>query len=63
MIHRMDLLVGSAGLLCIGLVLWDVFQGIVVPRPTSGRLRIARLIVPPTWRMWRGFATADQPRA
>jgi hypothetical protein len=57
MIHRMDLLVGVAGLLCIGFVLWDVFQGIVVPRPTPGRLRIARLIVPPSWRLWRGFAT------
>ena len=39
------------------LVLWDVFQGIVVPRPTPGRLRIARYIVPRTWRLWRAFAT------
>jgi hypothetical protein len=52
-----DLLIGLAGLACLGLVLWDVFQGIVVPRPTPGRLRIARYVVPRTWRLWRAFAT------
>jgi hypothetical protein len=43
--------------LVLGLVLWDVFQGIVVPRPTPGRFRIARYVVPPSWRLWRAFAT------
>ena len=52
----MDVLIGLAGLVCLSLVLWDVFQGIVVPRPTPGRLRIARYVVPPTWRLWRAFA-------
>ncbi len=57
----MDLLIGLAGLLLLGLVLWDVFEGIVVPRPTPGRLRIARYIIPPTWRLWRfvGGRTRD----
>jgi hypothetical protein len=52
----MDLLIGFAGILVLVLVLWDVFQGVVVPRPTPGRFRIARYVVPPTWRLWRAFA-------
>jgi hypothetical protein len=52
-----DLLIGVAGLLALALVLWDVFQGIVVPRPTPGRFRMARYVVPPSWRLWRAFAT------
>jgi hypothetical protein len=52
----MDLLVGLLGLFCIGLVLWDVFETIVVPRPTPGWLRIARYVVRPTWRLWRTIA-------
>jgi hypothetical protein len=53
MIVPVDLLVGLAGLIVLGLVLWDVFQGVVVPRPTPGRLRNARYVIPPTWRTWR----------
>ena len=53
----MELLIGLAGLVVLALVLWDVFQGVVVPRPTPGRLRIARYLVPPTWKLWRAFAT------
>jgi hypothetical protein len=52
-----DLLIGIAGLVLLGVVLWDVFQGIVVPRPTPGRVRIARYAIFATWRVWRAFAT------
>jgi hypothetical protein len=37
--------------------MWDAFQTIVVPRPTPGRLRIARWVVRPTWRVWRNGVT------
>jgi hypothetical protein len=37
-----DAILGIAGLLVVVLILWDVFQSIVVPRPTPSRLRIAR---------------------
>lgn len=53
----MDLAVGLIGLLGLGLVLWDIFQTIVVPRPTPSRLRLARHVVPPAWRAWRAIAT------
>ena len=52
----MDAILGIAGLICVVLVLWDVFQTIVVPRPTPSRLRIARHVVAPAWRAWRALA-------
>jgi hypothetical protein len=55
------------GCLCLALVLWDVFQTIVVPRPTPGRFRITRYLIAPTWRAWlalgarvRGDVARDQ---
>jgi len=57
MIGGVETVAGIAGLIVLGLVLWDVFQGVVVPRPTPGRLRIARYVIPPTWRIWRAIVT------
>jgi len=50
-----DLIWFLAGAFCLGLVLWDVFQTIVVPRPTPGRFRITRYLIAPTWRAWRAL--------
>jgi hypothetical protein len=52
----MDVVIFLAGIAVVALVLWDIFEGIVVPRPTPGRFRIARYVVPPTWKAWRWFA-------
>ena len=49
----MDALIFAAGLAILGVVLWDIFQSIVVPRPTPGRIRISRYVVPAAWRAWR----------
>ncbi len=49
----MDALIFIAGATLLAFVLWDIFQSVVVPRPTPGRLRIARYTVPPAWRLWR----------
>jgi Ion channel len=49
----MDLVAFAVGLVLVGLVLWDVFETIVVPRPTPGRLRIAKHLTSATWRVWR----------
>jgi len=46
----MELIASLAGLVCLALVLWDVFETIVVARPTPSRLRLARYLVGPTWR-------------
>jgi hypothetical protein len=44
------------GTACIALVLWDVFQTIVVPRPSPGWFRIARHLTGWTWRAWRAVS-------
>jgi voltage-gated potassium channel Kch len=58
-----DVLIFIAGVALLGVVLWDIFQSIVVPRPTPGRIRISRYVVPPAWRAWRALGrrkrTAD----
>jgi hypothetical protein len=41
------------GLLVIGLVLWDIFQTVVLPRPSPTRVRLARFLVRRTWPLWR----------
>lgn len=51
----MDAFFLAAGLLILALALWDIFQGIVVPRPTPGHFRMARYVIPPTWRLWRAI--------
>lgn len=53
----MDVLIFLAGLVMLAIVLWDIFQSIVVPRPTPGLLRLGRWLIPPTWRLWRAIGT------
>jgi len=51
-----DAVLGLAGLVLLVLVVWDIFETIVVPRPTPSRLRLTRHVVPSTWRAWRWLA-------
>ena len=43
------------GILLLVLVIWDLFETIVVPRPTSDRFRIARYVVRLSWRAVRAI--------
>jgi len=47
---------GLIGVLFVGAVLWDVFQTVVVPRPSPGRFRIARNLTRFSWRIVRALA-------
>ena len=49
----------AAGLLILALVFWDVFETIVVPRPTPGGFRIGRYLIRGAWRAARGTAGAE----
>jgi hypothetical protein len=45
----MEALLALVGLLLVALVGWDLFQTVVVPRPTPGRFRPARLVILGGW--------------
>ncbi len=46
----------ALGLGIVALTLWDIFQTVVVPRPTPGRFRIARYVVRDSWGLLRWLA-------
>ncbi len=48
-----DALFVLAGILVIAWILWDVYQTVVVPRPTPTRIRLARFVTRIMWGTWR----------
>lgn len=55
-----ELLALLLGLALLGLTLWDVFETIVVPRPTPGWIRLGRYVVRGSWWALRSaFAGRD----
>ncbi len=46
------LALSAGGVLLIGLVLWDIFQTVVLPRPSPTRVRIARNLIRASWPVW-----------
>lgn len=60
MIEPLALLLGLA---LLGVTLWDVFETIVVPRPTPGWFRLGRYVIRGAWWILRGaFAGRDGDR-
>ncbi len=49
------------GIAIIGNVLYDVFQSIVVPRPTPARFRVGRLFAILIWPRWRALGLRLKP--
>lgn len=43
------------GIVVIAYILNDLFQSVVVPRPTPARYRLTRWVVRPGWRLWRAI--------
>src|ERR1700736_3821262 len=52
MLEALELILG---IVVVAYVLNDVFQSVVVPRPTPARYRITRWVVRPGWRAWRAM--------
>src|SRR5439155_13904501 len=52
----MRALEGLAGVLVVLVVLRDVFQSVVTPRPVGGRWRLSRFVPLGLWRPWRWAA-------
>ena len=49
----MDAVAFALGLFLLALTFWDVFETVVVPRPTPGWFRIGRYLVRGSWRVLR----------
>ena len=49
----MELIAFALGALLFSLVVWDLFETIVVPRPSPGRFRLGRYVVRGSWRLIR----------
>jgi hypothetical protein len=42
-----------AGLILLGVTFFDLFQSVVLPRPSVRRVQLARTVVRPMWRFWK----------
>ena len=51
----MDLVILALGVVVLAFVLDDIFETIIVPRPSPGRHRLSRYVVRPTWSFWRAL--------
>ena len=51
------------GVLLLALAYWDLFETVVVPRPTPGWFRIGRYLVRGSWRVVRAFPGAHPGRS
>ena len=59
----MEAIAFALGLLILVLVFWDVFETVVVPRPTPGWFRIGRYIVRSSWRALRALRDGRPERS
>lgn len=59
----MDALAFVLGLFLLALTLWDLFQTVVVPRPTPGWFRISRYLVRGSWRGLRALRDGQPGRS
>jgi hypothetical protein len=49
----------AIGVLILAVAFYDVFQSIVLPRPSVGKLRVAPWILRPMWASWRWLGTRE----
>lgn len=52
----MQFVAAVGGLLLVLLILWDIFESIMLPRRVSRRIRLARVFYRVTWIPWRAVA-------
>jgi Ion channel len=59
----MELLAAVLGLLLLSVALWDLFETVVVPRPTPGWFRLGRYLVRGSWRGLRALRDGNPDRS
>src|SRR5437879_3554083 len=42
-----------AGVAILALIFYDLFQSVVLPRPSVGKLRVSTFVIRPLWALWR----------
>lgn len=57
----MSILVGAAGCVLVLIILWDVFETIILPRRVSRRIRLTRLFYQGSWMLSSGVARRMRP--
>jgi hypothetical protein len=63
MIRGMEPVAFAVGLFLLALTFWDLFETVVVPRPTPGWFRIGRYIVRGSWRALRALRDGRPDRS
>jgi len=58
----MSVLLAAAAIILLALILWDVFETIILPRRVTRRLRLARIFYRSSWLPWSAAARAMKPR-
>ena len=53
------LLEAAIGVLILAIAFYDVFQSVVLPRPSIGKLRVSPWILRPLWATWRWLGTRN----
>ena len=43
----------ALGLVLLGATFYDLFQSVVLPRPSVRKVQLARTVVRPLWRVWK----------
>jgi hypothetical protein len=59
----MDIVYFALGLFLLALTFWDLFETVVVPRPTPGWFRIGRYILRGSWRILRAIRDGSPDRS
>ena len=58
----MELIAFGLGVLLLAVAFWDLFETIVVPRPTPGWFRLGRYLVRGSWRVLRSVRDGNPNR-
>src|SRR5206468_741132 len=61
--QSMELIAFGLGVLLLAVAFWDLFETIVVPRPTPGWFRLGRYLVRGSWRVLRSVRDGNPNRS
>jgi hypothetical protein len=61
-VDMLDVIIGALGVFLLVLTFWDLFETVVVPRPTPGYFRIGRYLIPRLWAVVRSFGNGTSGR-